>query len=202
MIPNFDDGVLGIRRDANALAVVAMTLGTLGKGSASELIAASEKLASADSKEGVKEAYQEIVAARSKTGSSEKLEWRKVAQLRPLMKNALPSLSTDIKRLARNEKTFLRAKNAEKVVDDSTIMVAIALGCRENVDETQSPDQEKIWREYCERLASAALDFNVKATAVAAKTGNFDEMKDAFKAIEETCNSTCHEKFGGKSAER
>ena len=117
------------------------------------------------------------------------------------MKNAIPAFSTEIKRLSRNEKTFLRAGNSKKVVDKSTIMFSIALGCRENVDETQAPDEEKLWREYCDRLASATLEFNEQANAVASGKGSFDEMKAAYKVVEETCNSTCHEKFGGKSAE-
>ena len=103
--------------------------------------------------------------------------------------------------MSRNEKTFLRSGNAKKVVDKSTIMVAIALGCRENVDETLSPDDEKLWLEYCDKLASSTLEFNERANALAAGSGSFDDMKDAYKAVEETCNSTCHEKFGGKSAE-
>ena len=206
MIPNFEDGVLGVRRDANALAVVAMTLGASGYdapicGIASDLIAASTRLAKAETVADVKKAYQALVAARAKTGTPKKLDWTKVAELQPLMKNALPSISTDVKRLSRNEKTFLRGENAQKVIDDSTILAAIALGCRENVDETLAPGEDKIWREYCDRLAAASVEFNRQANAVAAGKGSFDDMKVAFKAVEDTCSSTCHEKFGGKAAE-
>ncbi|MBR5758905.1 MAG: hypothetical protein IKX88_09945 [Thermoguttaceae bacterium] len=206
MIPNFEDGVLGVRRDANALAVVAMTLGASDYeapicGVASDLIDASTQLAKAETVADVKKAYQALVAARAKKGTPKKLEWKKVAELQPLMKNALPSISTDVKRLSRNEKTFLRGENAQKVINDSTILAAIALGCRENVDETLAPTEEKVWREYCDRLATASVEFNKRANAVAAGKGSFDEMKEAFKAVEDTCSSTCHEKFGGKAAE-
>ncbi len=206
MIPDFEDGVLGVRRDANALAVVAMTLAVSDSDAsaasvASGLIETSQALANAKTGEEVKIAYKALVDARSKTGKISKAEWKKVASLRPLMKYAIPSLSAEIKRLSRNEKTFLRASNARKVIDDSTVMVAIAMGCRENVDETLSPNDEKVWKEYCERLAATTLEFNKQANLAAAKNGNFDDLKTAFKQVEETCNSTCHEKFGGKSAE-
>ena len=206
MIPDFEDGCIGVRREANALAVVATTLGASAvesprKASASALLDVAQALASADSVAEVKKAYKELAAAKAKKGTNSSMEWKKVASLKPLMKNAIPAYSTEIKRLSRNEKTFLRSGNSKKVIDKSTIMVAIALGCRDNVDETLAPNDEKLWLEYCDRLASAALDFNEQANAVAAGQGSFDDMKEAYKAVEETCNSTCHEKFGGKSAE-
>ena len=205
MIPDFEDGVIAVRRDANALATVALVLGSSEadsqrKGSAPGLVAAAQKLESAKSVAEVKSAYQALIAARDGKGGG-KLEWSKVASLRPLMKYALPSLSTEIKRLARNEKTFLRKANTQKVIDASTIMVAIALGARENVDETLAPEEDEVWRGYCDRLANAALEFNENATAVAAGQGSFDDMKAAYKTVEETCSSTCHEKFGGQTAE-
>ena len=206
MIPNFEDGVLGVRRDANALAVVAMTLGVSDYdapvcGSVSGMMAAAAELARAETVADVKKAYQSLLAAREKPGAAKELDWAKVADLSPLMKYALPSLTTEVKRLARNEKTFLRGKNTKKVIDDSTIIVAIALGCRENVGETLAPDEDELWREYCERLAAASLEFNKQANAVAAKEGSFDDMKAAFEAVDDTCNSTCHETFGGSLTE-
>ena len=205
MIPDFEDGVLAVRRDANALATVALVLGasdvdSTRKASASALVAAAQKLESAKSVAEVKSAYASLVKARAAQDGVRR-EWEKVATLKPLMKYALPSLSTEIKRLARNEKTFLRKANTKKVINASTTMVAIALGARENVDETLAPDEDEVWRDYCERLANAALEFNEHATAVAAGKGSFDDMKAAHKAVEETCSSTCHEKFGGQTAE-
>ena len=204
MIPNFEDGVIGVRRDANALAVVALTLGASNydeRAIAKGLLESSERLARAANVNEVKSAFNDVVSARETKGSLEKLEQRKVAQLRSLMKYALPSLSTDVKRLSRNEKTFARGKNAAKVIDDSTIIFAIATGCRENVDETLAPTEEKLWRENCDRLAAAALEFNRKANAFIEKKGSFDDLKDSFQAIDETCSSTCHAKFGGKNAD-
>ncbi len=207
MIPKFEDGMVAVRRDASSLAVVALAIGASEaadssfKGSVFGLIQAADQISNAKNVGEVKKGLQALKIAVANKGADKELTWSKVASLKPLMKYALPSLSTEIKRLARNEKTFLRGSNAQKVIDDSTIMVAVALGCRENVDETQAPDEEKIWRQYCERLAESALEFNKRANEVVAKQGAFDDMKDAFKVVEETCSSTCHEKFGGQSAE-
>lgn len=205
MIPNFEDGALGVRRDANGLVVVAMTLASSDydvqeKAAAVELVKAGAVLAQAKDSAEVNKAFKEVLAARAKKGAAE-FEAGKVAELAPLMKNALPSLSTNIKRLTRNEKTFLRGRNSKKVVDDSTIMFAIAYGCQFNVDETLTPSDEGLWYEYCQRLADSALEFNKEANAVAKKSGSFDAMKDAYKNVEATCTSMCHEKFGGKTAE-
>ncbi len=206
MSPDFEDGVVGVRRDANALAVVAMTLGASDydsplQGVVTDLLESANLVEQAKSGAEVKKAYQQIVAVRAKTGKAKKLDWKKVAALHPLMKYAVPSLATDVKRLTRNEKTFLRGKNTRKVIDDSTILVAIALGCRENVEDTLAPSEEKLWLQYCERLASASLELNKQANLLADKKGSFDDLKTAAKEVEATCNSTCHEKFGGKSAQ-
>ncbi|MDO5309110.1 MAG: hypothetical protein Q4G03_06405 [Planctomycetia bacterium] len=206
MIPSFDDGAVAVRRDANALAVVALALGVSKedaplKSVAKELVEIASTIASAGNAEEIEAAVKALDALKPGAKVDDQLQWHEVASLQPLMKYAVPSLSTDIKRLGRNEKTFLRGNNAKKVVDASTILVAIALGCRENVDQTLAPKEDALWREYCERLATAALDFNACANDVAAGKGDFDAMKDAFKVVESTCNSTCHEKFGGKTSD-
>ena len=206
MIPDFEDGIVSVQRDANALAVVALTIGASDADSpskpfAASLIKAAQELANSKDAAEVKTRLENVKKARQ-VKSDEKLTWDlKVASLRPIMKSALPALSTDIKRLARNEKTFLRRDNARKTINASTIMVAVALGCRENVDETLAPDSEDLWREYCAKLADAALDYNEKANALVSGSGSFDDLKEAGKRLEETCSSTCHEKFGGRAAE-
>ncbi len=207
LIPSFEDGAVGLYRDANALAAVALALGMStedapAKAAAPALVEAAKAAASAKNLEEAQAAMKAVEAARTSKGSTDALRWnQKVVALRPLMKNAVPALTTEMKRLGRNEKTFLRRGNAKKVVDNSTVLVALALACRENVDETLAPEEDELWREYCERLAAAANDFNEKANATAAGKGDFAEALAAMKAVEATCNTTCHEKFGGKAAE-
>ena len=206
MIPDFEDGVVSIRRDANSLCVVALVLGASDvqssrKASSKPLVLASQQLASVNSVDEAKAAIKAVLAARDVVGSNSDVHWEKVAQLAPLMKSALPLLATEIKRLSRNEKTLLRSSNAVKVVDHSTLIVAIALGCRQNVDETLSPKDDSLWQEYCANLANAALAFNLEANKFKAGEGNFSQLKEDFKKVEATCSSTCHEKFGGYSAE-
>ena len=207
LIPSFEDGSVGLYRDANALAAVALALGmstedSPAKAAAPALLEAAKAAASAKNLEEAQAAMKAVEAARTSKGSTDALAWnQKVVALRPLMKNAVPALTTEMKRLGRNEKTFLRRGNAKKVIDNATVLAAIALACRENVDETLAPEEDELWREYCERLAAAANDFNEKANATAAGKGDFAEALDAMKAVEATCNTTCHEKFGGKAAE-
>ncbi len=81
------------------------------------------------------------------------------------------------------------------------MLVAIALGCRDNVGETLSPDDEELWLEYCDLLAETTLEFNRQANAVAQGKGSFEAMKAAYKAVEDTCNTTCHSQFGGSTAD-
>ena len=189
------------------MAAVALALGkstedSPAKAAAPALLEAAKVAASAKNLEEAQAAMKAVEAARTSKGSIDALRWnQKVVALRPLMKNAVPALTTEMKRLGRNEKTFLRRGNAKKVIDNSTVLVAIALACRENVDETLAPEEDELWREYCERLAAAANDFNEKANATAAGKGDFAEALAAMKTVEATCNTTCHEKFGGKAAE-
>lgn len=206
LIPSFEDGSVGLYRDANALAAVALTLGTSAEDSpakvaAPALLEAAKAAASAKNLEEAQAAMKAVEAARKSESSTDGLRWEKVVSLRPLMKNAVPALTTEMKRLGRNEKTFARRGNAKKTIDNSTVLVAIALACRENVDETLASEEDELWREYCERLAAAANDYNEKANAAAAGKGDFAETTAALKAVEATCNATCHEKFGGQTAE-
>lgn len=206
LIPSFEDGSVGLYRDANALAAVALTLGTSAedspaKAAAPALLEAAKAAASAKNLEEAQAAMKAVETARKSESSTDGLRWEKVVSLRPLMKNAVPALTTEMKRLGRNEKTFARRGNAKKTIDNSTVLVAIALACRENVDETLAPEEDELWREYCERLAAAANDYNGKANAAAAGKGDFAETTAALKAVEATCNATCHEKFGGQTAE-
>lgn len=206
LIPSFEDGSVGLYRDANALAAVALALGmstedSPAKAAAPALLKAAKAAASAKSLEEAQAAMKAVEAARTSQGATDALRWEKVVALRPLMKNAVPALTTEMKRLGRNEKTFLRRGNAKKVIDNATVLAAIAVACRENVDETLAPEEDELWREYCERLAAAANDFNEKANATVAGKGDFAEALAAMKTVEATCNTTCHEKFGGKAAE-
>ncbi|MCF0234058.1 MAG: hypothetical protein HUK22_03665, partial [Thermoguttaceae bacterium] len=196
---------VGLYREANSLAVVAMALGASEddsplKVAAEPLIAAAQQAAGAKNLAEAKTALKAVIEARAAKNGATPLEWKKVATLKPLMKNAVPALSTEIKRLGRNEKTLTRGKNAQKVLDNAAILATIAVGCRDNVTETLAPKEEKLWLEYCARFHAAAIDYSDKIEA-AAKGGDFEEAAAAFKVLESTCNATCHEKFGGQTAE-
>ena len=202
MNPNFSDGVESFYRDSNTLALLALAIGLSSEDSPRKK-AMPEVLSATIAASGVKnlEEARASVAAIQKALDSEgdlsALKWEKVARLEPIMKKALPSITTEIKRLSRSEKTLTRSNNLEKVIGDAATLVVISVGCRPNVDETLAPTEKELWESYCDRLYSTARDLNQKASAFREGNGSFDEFSAAFKALDATCNTTCHEKFGG-----
>jgi len=205
LTPNFADGSSSLYRDANTLALIALALGKSSEESGMKaatpgLIAAAQQVARSQNNDEAKAAYQAVQDALKSTGNTDDLKWEKVAHLSPVMKKSLPSLTTEIKRLSRNEKTFLRSSNSGKVIGLSATLVAIAAGCRPNVDETLAPTEENLWNEYCSQLYEASMKLNQAAHAVVDGTAPFDDFTAAFKQVDATCNTTCHEKFGGASA--
>ena len=200
--PNFSDGAESLYRDANVLALLALAIGksegdSALKPAAPALVAAAVKVGSARNLIEATAAVAEVKAALSVSGDVSTLEWKKTAKLSPLMKKALPSITTEMKRLGRNEKTLARSNNLDKVVGSSATLVVIAIGCRPNVDETLAPTEAQLWEQYCDRLYDAAAKLNHAADAFRAGSGTFDDFSAAYKEVDSTCNTTCHEKFGG-----
>lgn len=199
--PNFSDGVESLYRDANIYLLLTMAIAMSPdespvKSSAEPRILAAQKLAAVTNLKEAKAAYAELLAAEKLTGNPI-VAWSKVAHLSPIMKKGLPAMSTEIKRLTRNEKTFTRPNNAEKVIGASAALAVIALGSRPNVAETLAPNEEALWQEYCDHLHAVALALNKTAHAVQEGTRSFADLTAAFHDVDATCNTTCHEKFGG-----
>ncbi len=201
--PNFEDGAESLYRDSNTFALVALALGMSTENSEYKkmvlpLIKAAQLIGAVKDLEGAKSSVANLEKVFSEKMTGEVPEsWIKVAHLAPVMKKSLPSLSTEIKRLTRSEKTFKRSSNTAKVIGASTTLTAIATGCRSNVDETLAPQETKLWLEYCDRLYQSAFDLNQKAHGVKEGTVSFEELSKAFDTLDATCNTTCHEKFGG-----
>ena len=202
MNPNFSDGVDSLYRDANILVLLSLAIALSPedsslKSAAPGLIAAGRKLAEVQNLDEAKAAAEEVKNAVASTADTSSLRWEKTVHLSPLMKKGLPNITTEIKRLGRNEKTLSRSGNLDKVVGATATLTVIAVGCRPNVDETLAPTEEAQWLEYCDRLYDASLELNKAAAAFRDKTGSFDDFSAAFKAVDATCNTTCHASFGG-----
>lgn len=200
--PNFSDGVESLLRDTNTFSLIALVLGMSPEKSAYKeavpaLIIASIKLNDVKNLDEAKAGIEGLHKAFEEKADLSSLKWTKVAHLVPVMKKALPSISTEIKRLTRSERTFRRGSNMDKVIGDSAALAAIALGCRPNVDETLAPKETELWNQYCLQLHKASMDLNRKAHGVKDGSVSFDELSNAFDRLDSTCSTTCHEKFGG-----
>ena len=202
--PNFEDGVGSLYRDANVLVLLALAIGLSPedselKAAAPALVAAAQEVAQVTDLGSAKKSVEALRAACSAQGDASQLTWTKLAHLSPLMKKGLPNLTTEIKRLARNEKTLERSGNLEKVVGDAATLAVIALGVRPNVEETLSPNEDELWAQYCDQLYTASYKMYQASKALQSTEGKFDDFSAAFKEVDATCNTTCHEKFGGSS---
>ncbi|MDD3586493.1 MAG: hypothetical protein PHQ75_04870 [Thermoguttaceae bacterium] len=160
------------------------------------MIAAAQKLAQVKTLEETTAAMATLQNSIGKA-SNAPLTWEKTVTLAPVMKKAIPALSTEIKRLTRSEKTFTRGSNAEKVRGASAALAVAALGCRPNVGETRAPNEKELWEKYCQQLYNTSLNLNTVVHQTMDGKASFDALSKAFEAVDETCNTTCHEKFGG-----
>lgn len=199
--PNFSDGVESLYRDANMFAILALAIGLSPEKSeiapsVPAMIVASQNLAKVKTLEEATAAMAKLQESIGKA-SEANLSWGKTVVLAPVMKKAIPALSTEIKRLTRSEKTFARGNNSEKVRGASAALAVAALGCRPNVDETLAPNEHELWEKYCRQLYEASLNLNNVVHQTIEGKASFDSLSKAFDAVDETCNTTCHEKFGG-----
>lgn len=203
--PNFSDGAESLYRDANMFSLISLAIALSPEESllspmTPALLAVSQKVAHSKNQREAKAAFEEFQDALKSSGDPSALRWTKVVHLAPIMKKAIPALSTEIKRLTRNESTFNRGNNSEKVILAAAALAVGAIGCRPNVDETLAPHESALWEQYCDQLYTASLKFNEIAHQVVEGTSPFSALSTAFEAMDATCNGTCHEKFGGNTS--
>ena len=74
-------------------------------------------------------------------------------------------LTTEIKRLSKNEKTLLRSRNA-KTWPVMPRLAVVAAGSRLSVAETNALDQEALWKECCDEFCVLSLNVNEAAHAM------------------------------------
>lgn len=199
--PNFEDGVGSLYRETNIIALLALAVGlspeeSTYKDSAPAIVAAAVSASSAQSLAEAKSAVADLKAAFGQSSDAD-LAWSKVANLAPVMKKGLPNITTEIKRLGKNEKTLTRAGNIDKVIGATATLAVIAQGCRPNVGDTLAPNEDGQWQEFCDRLYNAAMAANRAAVDLKSGSGTYDAFSVAHKEIESTCNTTCHATFGG-----
>ena len=196
---DFSDASGNLMRDANVLVLLAMAIaqstesGTLKSAAPALLSDAKAILAAADADAAAAAVKAMKADLDSSSAAAGTVVWENAVQLSPLMSKVVPSLTTEIKRLSKNEKTLLRAGNTDKVAGASALLAVVAIGSRLSVAETSAPDQEALWKEYCDRFAELSLRVNGAVHALS-EGGAFDDYAAALKDLEKTC-SVCHADF-------
>lgn len=196
----FEDAAGNLKRDVNVLVLLAMALGQSEEGSSLKdtagIVHSGKQILDSADADGAAQAVKAMQSAAS-AASGKKAEWEKAAQLAPLMSKVVPSLTTEIKRLSKNEKTLLRAGNSEKVAGDAASLAVVALGSRLSAAETKAPNEEALWKEYCAQLCASSLKLNEAANALRDGGASYADFSAALKEVEATCSGACHEKFSG-----
>ena len=196
---DFQDAAGNLMRVANVLILLAMAIGQSDEPGKMKPAAA---LMVRDGKAILAAADSDAAAAAVKAmqsdlngSSAEPVVWENAVQLSPLMAKVVPSLTTEIKRLSKNEKTLLRAGNVDKVAGDAAALAVVAAGSRLSVSETSAPGQEALWKDCCDHFCAASLKVNETARALE-NGGAFADYSAALKELEGTC-TVCHDKFSG-----
>ncbi len=189
-----DSTVLG--RDANALILVALSLGMSEedgkyKAAAPEIIKAAQAVAAAKDLAAAKTAVADLQAAAGKK-SADKLEWKKVAEMAPAMKLAVPRINTGMTRYVRNDATLKRG--VPNVAAGTATLAAISQGLTPNYDETIKPNEKDQWVKFAQDFRDSALKANAAVHGYEKGDVSFDDFKKAFTTMKENCEH-CHAVF-------
>ncbi|MGD9126578.1 MAG: hypothetical protein PVH19_04290 [Planctomycetia bacterium] len=188
---DYQDLKTNAARDANTLAVVALTLGLHDtdneyKKAAPALIKACQQMAEAKdyaaSKAGL-EAIKKAIA--DKSGDPSTLKWEKVANLKELME-AVPLLNTKLKKYTRPSRL---KRKADVGAGYSAVIAAIAQGSIANAKDTEKPNEVEAWEKHCVQMREAASKTNKAFTAKDA-----DKVKAAMEELQQSCDD-CHKIF-------
>ena len=189
-----DSSVLA--RDANALILIALALGMSEeagkyKAAAPEIIKAAQTVAVAKDLAAAKSAVADVKAALAKK-STDKLEWKKVAQVGPTMKLAVPRINTGMTRYLRTE--ALLKRGIPNIAGATAALAAISQGLMPDYDETIKPDNKDEWVKFSQEFRDAALKANEAVHGFEKGNVSFDDFKTALATMKESCEH-CHAVF-------
>jgi len=184
-----------LARDGNTLILIALALGMSEDGkykaAAPEIIKAAQAVADAKDLAAAKAAVAAVKAALAKK-STDKLEWKKMAKMAPVMKLAVPRINTGMTRYIRTEATLKRG--IPNVAGATAALAVIAQGVKPNFDETIKPDNEEEWVKLSKDFRDLALKANAAIHGFEKGSVTFDAFKDALAAMKESCEH-CHAVF-------
>jgi hypothetical protein len=178
-------------KDANAFAVIALTLGMHDqdnkyKSRAAAMIKAAQQLAETKDLPSARKAIEALkAAAENDPPGSQPVKWEKVADLSQLMK-AVPTINTRLRRQVQPARFKSRAK---ETAGYSAVLAAIAHASIVDTSEAKSDEQIKQWTQFC-------LDMRKEAAAVnaAIRAGNQEACDAAIERLTVSCDK-CHEVF-------
>ena len=195
--PRFVEDADVLYRDANTLALIALSLGLSKednpyKKAAPAMIQAAMKMETVKNFDEAAKVIAEIKRSLKAEADPTILSWdKKIVSLRPIMK-AVPNINTLVKRNLRTEAAL--KKGTRIVVEGSAVMAAIGQGSIPNSVETIKPGAVKEWTAHCFEFRDAALALNRAASDYEAGKGKFDAIQNAYEALSDSCDS-CHKLF-------
>lgn len=184
-----------IVKDANTLAVLALTLGLSDednnyKKAAPGLVKASQKLCAAKDFAAAKAGVAGVKGALSSSGDASGMKWEKVASLEALMAQ-VPLVNS---RLKRNVGGIRFAKMAKENAGGSAALAAIAQASMANADDVKKLGDAEKWNKFCAEMRDAAGALNA---AIHGK--DKDAAGAAMKKLAKSCDD-CHEVFHPEEA--
>lgn len=196
---NYKNDADTIVRDANGLALVALSVGmskedSKYKKAAPAIIKAAMTLEKVEKYDEAKKAYDALKEALTSEAGGE-LGWTKVAELPPVMK-AVPNLSSTLTRLTNTENKLKRQldRKPQQIYGGLAALAAIAQGSVANAKDTTKPDAVDDWKKECESFRDAALKANAAAHDFAAEKIDYDTYWKTYKAMTDSCDN-CHKVF-------
>jgi hypothetical protein len=188
---DYKEYVERIAKDADTLAVIALTLGLHDtdnpyKTAAPAMIEATTQLAAAKDYASAKAAVDAVKkAAAEKTAAAAPLQWQKVATLKQIML-AVPVINTQLKRNVR----LRRPKtDGPKAAGRSAALAAIAQASLYHSGETEKPQLADQWFKHCIQMREAAAEVN----GAAHKTDKA-AAREALAKLAKSCDD-CHTVF-------
>lgn len=201
---DFAGNIETLQRDANSLVLLALALGMAPednqyKAAASEIIAAAQKMNQAKDLKTAQAVAADIKKSLT-AKSEEKLEWKKVASMAPVMKLAVPRINTKSNTWTRNDK-YLKRGVANVAAGTATLAV-FSQGLLPNFDETAKPENKTDWDQLCTQFRDAAIKANQAVHDFDTGKIEFDAFKAIYDEMKASCDK-CHEVFvaGGVKTE-
>jgi hypothetical protein len=189
-----DSGVL--KREGNALILVSLAIGlseeeSQYKAAAPNIIKAAKDVAAAKDLTEAKAAVEALKKSLT-SKSDEKLEWKKVAEMSPTMKLAVPRINTGMTRYIRIERAL--KTGIDNVKGGTAALAVLSQGLVPNFDETQKPERKDDWIQLSHDFRDAALKANAAAHGFEKGDVKFADFKKSISEMKESCEK-CHAVF-------